>query len=145
VQAQGSAEADGNAALRAASFSQFTLSSSSGPILFWAVEADNVEGGPPGSDSFANEDQFDLTPGQVASGEMIVDASLGTETLDGPAAASATANLDPVIEIADAIIPGTSANYRDHYVLELSPGYFALGQVPAQDATWGEIKRRYAY
>jgi len=51
--------------------------------------------------------------------------------------------IDPVIEVADEVIPGTAVNYRDYFGVEFAPGYDALGSVPTRNATWGMIKKRY--
>jgi hypothetical protein len=143
IHAQGTAEASGDTTLRAASYSQFTLIGESALLEFWGVSADNVAGGAPPSDSFANDAQLDLVLGEVVSGEMIADASIGSESPGSGTHAQAVATADPVIEVADQIIPGTSSSYRDYFDIEFSPGYYALGQSPVRDTTWGKIKRLY--
>ena len=142
IHAQGTAEASGDSTLRAASFSRFTLISTA-LLISWDVSADNVGGGAPLSDSFNNDDQLELAPDEVVSGEIFLDGGIGAETLPEVAASSAEATFDPVIEVADITIPGTSANFRDFFTIEFSPGYFALGQVPVERTTWGNIKRLY--
>jgi hypothetical protein len=84
-----------------------------------------------------------LAPDEVVSGEIFVDASIGAESPTEGTASTAEATFDPVIEIADMTIPGTTASYRDYFTVEFSPGYFALGQVPVERTTWGQIKRLY--
>ena len=142
LHAKGTAEANGDSTLRAASFSRFTLISIA-LLESWDVSADNVGGGSPSSDSFDNEDQLELAPDEVVSGEIFVDASIGAESPLGETVSSTDATLDPVIEVADMTIPGTSARFRDFFTIEFSPGYFALGQVPVERTTWGKIKRLY--
>jgi hypothetical protein len=142
IHAQGTADATGDSTLRAASFSRFTLISIA-LLESWDVSADNVGGGAPPSDSFDNDDQLELAPDEVVSGEIFVDASIGAESPTEGTASTAEATFDPVIEIADMTIPGTTASYRDYFTVEFSPGYFALGQVPVERTTWGQIKRLY--
>jgi len=48
-----------------------------------------------------------------------------------------------VIEISDEIIPGSSANYRDHFAIEYGPGYYALGPTPTVPTSWGRVKALY--
>jgi hypothetical protein len=143
VHAQGFAEASGDTTIRTASFSMFDLISNAGVLVHSAVSADNVGGGAPPSDSFDYDGQLDLLPGDVVSGEMLADASVGAESPPEGTSIQAGATADPVIEIADAIIPGTSAGYRDYFTVEFSPGYYALGQSPVERTTWGKIKRLY--
>jgi hypothetical protein len=142
IHAQGTADATGDSTLRAASFSRFTLISTA-LLISWDVSADNVGGGAPPSDSFDNDDQLELAPDEVISGEIFVDAGIGAESPPLVAGSSAEATFDPVIEVADMTIPGTSAKYRDFFTVEFSPGYFALGQSPVEQTTWGKIKRLY--
>ena len=143
IHAEGTADASGDPTIRAAAFSQFTLIGAGALLIFWGVDADNVSGGPPPSDSFANDDQLDLARGVVIAGELFVDASIGTESPAEDAAVQAGATADPVIEIADVTIPGTAASFRDYFTVEFSPGYFALGPTPVERTTWGAIKARF--
>jgi hypothetical protein len=142
IHAQGTADAAGDSTLRAASFSRFTLISTA-LLVSWDVSADNVGGGAPPSDAFDNDDQLELAPDEVVSGEIFVDASVGAESPPAGTASSAQATFDPAIEVADMTIPGTSAAFRDYFTVEFSPGYFALGQTPVEQTTWGKIKRLY--
>ena len=59
----------------------------------------------------------------------------------GATMGSAVGMVDPIIEVADEVIPGTSSSYRDFFEIEFSPGYDA--QTPVRRATFGEIKRRF--
>ena len=142
IHAQGTTNATGDSTLRAASFSRFTLISTA-LLVSWDVTADNVGGGSPLSDSFDNDDQLELAPDEVVSGEIFVDAGISAESPPGEAASSAEATFDPVIEVADMTIPGTTASFRDYFTVEFSPGYFALGQIPIERTTWGKIKRLF--
>jgi hypothetical protein len=54
------------------------------------------------------------------------------------------AEVDPIIQVDDQIIPGTSANFRDFFQIEFSEGYWALGNPnPTERTTWGQLKRLY--
>jgi hypothetical protein len=72
---------------------------------------------------------------------MTATASMGTVSTGGAATGTATGMIDPVIEIADQTIPGTSSSYRDYYTLEFSEGYDA--QTPVERTTFGRIKRMF--
>jgi hypothetical protein len=48
--------------------------------------------------------------------------------------------IDPIIEVADQLIPGTSTSYRDVYQVELSDGFWAL---PNRTTSFGALKATF--
>jgi hypothetical protein len=48
--------------------------------------------------------------------------------------------VDPIIEVADQLIPGTSSNFREFFEVELGDGYWAL---PSSITSWGSLKGRF--
>lgn len=123
--------------------SQVNLASFQGPIQSWEVSVDNSSG--TASDSFGETVQYQLAPDLVIDGDMTSDAGIAGEVLVMGTNATANAYVDPVIEIADETIPGSSDSYRDHYEIEFSPGYFALVPAPVEKTTWGRIKQLYTH
>ena len=93
------------------------------------------------TDSFSIDQVEMVPPNLVALVSMTATASMGTVGTGGAATGAATAMIDPIIEVADQTIPGTSDSYRDYYTIEFSPGYDA--QTPVKKTTFGQIKRRY--
>ena len=142
IQAQGIAEASGDASLTPFATSFLNLSTPAGPFVeWWALASANSSD--PRSDSFNNSEQFDLGPGVVVSGHMYADARLMANILQTAGSAAATATIDPVIGVADAVIPGTPVNYRDCFEIEFSRGYDALGPTPTRSVTWGMLKKQF--
>ena len=79
----------------------------------------------------------------VLNASLIAQASITAFGVDA-GGASASAFVDPIIEVADETIPGTSDSYRDHFDIEFGNGYYALGDpTPVEPATWGRIKSLY--
>lgn len=140
---QGSARASGDAELPAAAVSTITLTGSQGPFAAWGETADNQPDGSPGPNSYDNTDQYDIALDEVISGQMVASANVAAEIVQGNTSASVLAYVDPDIQIANAVIPGTAVNYRDYFGIEFAPGYNALSQVPVQETTWGRIKQLY--
>lgn len=93
------------------------------------------------SDSFTIDETPMIPPDLVALVSMSATSSMGTVSTGGATTGSATGMVDPVIEIADQIIPGTSDSYRDYFTLEVSDGL--TGNVPVQRVTFGELKRMF--
>jgi len=143
VEVQGRAEANGDGSLSAgASAGALFWTLLQGQIDSWQVSVNNSEG--PTSDSFNESLQFLLEVDEVVNGGLTVSASSYPDVLENGTSASATGWADPVIDLADETIPGSSAKYSDHYEIEFAPGYWALGApTPVQPATWGSIKGLY--
>jgi len=141
VHAAGSVNATGDAAMFANASSSFELFTSQGPLVSYDVMASNGTGG--SSDSFNEMFQTTLAPDLTVSGAMTASANVGAEGLQPNIQGSATAFIDPVIEVVDDVIPGTGSSYRDYFDIEFGSGYFALDTVPVEPATWGQIKTRY--
>jgi hypothetical protein len=146
VGAQGTAQASGNLpAMASCSIQLSNLSISIDPILKWEILVDNkADAQNPTSDSFNNTQQLDLPSDDLILGNVRADAGTDPMVPDTNTSASASAFVDPpVIEIADLLIPGTSANYRSYFEIEFSPGYFALNGTSTRETTWGRIKKLY--
>ena len=142
VIANGTADATGDAALFAVANAAFDLATQSGPLLGEQALADNSAG--TGSDAFNVNTVVQIATDVVAFGSLTASANISAEVLQGGTSGSATAFVDPIIEVDDQMIPGSSASYRDHYEVEFAAGWFALGPAPTKETTWGKIKRLYA-
>lgn len=144
VHSRGAAEATGNAALPASAFAILSLFSPfAGPLVEFEANASNDPVGP-GSESFDRTETFSVAPGTIVMGEMVASAVVAAEIIVPGNTSSAMAFVDPVIQVADAIIPGTSASYGDFFTIEFGPGYDALENPTAlQNATWSEVKALY--
>lgn len=95
----------------------------------------------PSSDSFSIDETNAIPIGTVALVSMSATASMRIVSISTPAMGNAIGIVDPIIEVADETIPGTTASYRDFYAIEFSPGYDA--QTPVQRVTFGELKHRF--
>jgi len=105
----------------------------------------NPSSGFPTVDSFHFQ-RFEFYPvDAILDGRMVTGVScysVANPTESG--SASSNVFVDPVIEVADQTIPGTSESYRDHFALEFGAGYYALGEpTPVVPTTWGNLKTRY--
>lgn len=143
VTATGSVEAGGSAHIMAQCLSDVTILRNQVVILDVSAAADNNPvSGAPTEAAFDETAVANVPVGSVMSGALIAQASIGGFDVD-PGSASATAYVDPVIEVSPGLIPGTSESYRDYFDIEFGPGYFALGETPVQPTTWGDLKARY--
>ena len=117
---------------------EFHVSSDLGTIEIADEIAANNFGGAQQS-SFAETHQFWLPLQETASVYAFTVLDIGGATSAG--SVEATGWIDPVIEVADAIIAGTSNSYREFFKVETSPGFWAL---PTETKSWGAIKRMFA-
>jgi len=138
VHTEATGEASGT--MNSFGYASFELLSFTGPIVDYSISVGSYS--PPASDSFNETYAMDAVPDQIYEGAMTANAGLGVEELQSSLAGTATTFIDPVIEIGDEVIVGTTSNYRDYFTIEFGSGYM-LGSVPVQPATWGEIKSRY--
>jgi len=141
VHAAGTVNASGDAAMFANAYSSFDLSTIQGPLVSYDIMASNATGG--SSDSFNETYQTTLAPDFTVSGAMTASANVGAEGPQPNIQGTATAFIDPVIEVVDDVIPGTSSSYRDYFDIEFGSGYFALDTTPVEPTTWGQLKTRY--
>lgn len=142
VQVLGDVSVDGDLSFFASAQSSVSLVGQiTGPIDSWQVAVDNSLGSD--SDAFGASGQYDLAPDEVVVGTMIATVAIGAEVLQDNTSATAEASVDPVIEVVDDTIPGTSDRYGQHYEIEFSNGYWALLESPVRETTWGKIKRLY--
>lgn len=108
-----------------------------------AEASSNPLSGLPETDGFDQSVVVDIPVGGVLNGALIAQASITALGVDS-GGANAAAFADPVIEVADQVIPGSSASYRDHFDIEFGAGYYALGNPsPVEPSTWGRIKSMY--
>ncbi len=73
---------------------------------------------------------------------MSTAASAGLMASGEARTGSTTGMIDPVIEIVDDPIPGSSGSYRECFSIEFSEGYDAQ-TTPVKRITRGELKRLY--
>ena len=147
VVASGTVEVSADGGSFAGAGSRFILRYESGgeALVFQEINANNGGGTTPLSDSFAVTDQFAVAPDVVLTCDMMASAASSAFFNQGATSGTATGFVDPIIEVADELIPGTTENYRDYYEIEFSPGYYALGDpTPVKPSTWGQIKRLYS-
>jgi len=148
VQAAGTAEVTADGGTFAAAGSSFIVRMDEGgqALIFEQIIANTGGGGTPTSDSFLVSSQLMVPPGAVLQGDMQANANSTASFNQGSTSGTATGFVDPVIEVADELIPGGGgASYRDFYEIEFSDGYLALGDpTPVEPTTWGRIKRLYA-
>jgi hypothetical protein len=102
----------------------------------------NSESPNPSSDTFSIDETVMVPVDAVILVSMTATASMGSVGVPPGSTGKATGMVDPVIEIVDEIIPGTSDSYRDYFAVEFSDGYGA--QTPVQRVTFGEIKSRFS-
>lgn len=141
ISATGTVAAEGDLEMTAYGDSKFEVWTVGDIFATWTAFTSNTSSG---SDSFAEGVRLEFAPGFVGNCTMTASAGISAEILQSGISASATAYIDPVFSIADEIIPGSTANYRDHFEVQLSPGYWALGNpTPVEKTTWGRIKRFY--
>ena len=142
VEADGKAEADGDAAMFAVADADFNIATISGPLMSLEAIVDNSSGS--AVDSFEVDTTIMLAPDVVVFGDLTASANIAAEVLQGGTSSSATAFIDPVFEVSDELIPGTSSSYKDFFEVEFGAGYFALGNpTPVKTTTWGKIKSLY--
>jgi hypothetical protein len=122
VIAQGSAAVIADAASLAAASASFEIRylNTGVAVVYETIVANNVGGGTPLSDSFAVSGNFALPIGEVFRAMIMTGASSRASFDQGAAVGSGTGYVDPVIEVADELIPGTSESYRDYYQVEFS-------------------------
>jgi hypothetical protein len=143
ISATGSAEAGGDSQLYAEGEVIFSVGPVSEPLIWWTAVADNSQG--QASDFFDETTQIELAPGASVNVNMANASELYPQgALQPGTSANCTAYVDPVFTIADELIPGGGgATYGDHYEVQVSPGFWALGQVPVEPTSWGRIKRLF--
>lgn len=93
------------------------------------------------TDSFTIDETPLVPPDVVVLVSMSAAAQMGTVGTGGTATGSAVGMVDPIIEIADETIPGTTNSYRDFFTVEFSDGYNA--QTPVIPVTWGQLKQLF--
>lgn len=93
------------------------------------------------TDSFTIDETPLIPPDVVVLVSMSAAAQMGTVGTGGAATGSATGMVDPIIEVADETIPGTTNSYRDFFTVEFSEGYDA--QTPVRPVTWGQLKQLF--
>jgi hypothetical protein len=147
VTAQGSASVTADAATLSAANARFSIRYEEGAVavVYEDIVANNVGGTTPLSDTFAVDDQFPMPIDEVFVALIITGASSRASFDQGPAVGSATGFVDPIIEVADELIPGSSSNYRDYYTVEFSKGHDAGDpSTPLRSSpSMGELKSRY--
>lgn len=143
ISASGTADASGSWT-GAQSFSDVTILLGLDDVFVAHVDASsNSLSGFPETDSFDESLIADIPVNGVLNGALIAQASITALNADS-GGANASAFVDPVIEVADQVIPGSSASYRDHFQIEFGAGYYALGNpTPVEPTTWGRIKSLY--
>ena len=143
VEIQGRVEVSGNGDIFANAFSSVNFGTTVGPLGAWSAVVANSSG--PDTASFDERDlRFLVAQASVVFGDMTASASISAEVLVPDSGTFAFAWVDPVIEVADELIPGGGgATYRDHFEIEFADGYWALGQAPNRNTTWGRIKQLY--
>lgn len=132
VAISGSAWAGGDAALPASASVAFIVwDPTEEPIAYWRATATNAQG--EGTGSFNESIRFEIKPALKASALMSVSAHVGREPMLPGTSAHCSASIGP----PTITTPG------EGYEVQVSNGYWALGPVPVQPATWGSIKSRY--
>jgi len=139
VTAVGTAAVEDVFGTRATSFFRFQAFSPS--VLVTNTLDLSGNSGMPASDSFSIDETPSVSVGMAILVGMSATASMGIVSNPSPAAGEATGTINPVIEIADEIIPGTSSSYRDFFAMEFSDGYDV--QTPVERITISELKRRF--
>lgn len=143
VHSSGSADATGNVNLYAGAFAYLDISSQlQGPLAAFGTGASN-DPADPNHDSFDMTQSFSVPPGTVLQGEMAASAGVGSELVMLGYNSGATAFIDPVIEVADEIIPGTSSSYRDYFDIEFGSGYQIGNPTAVEQKTWSDLKALY--
>jgi len=98
----------------------------------------------PTSDSFQFQRTEPFPVGAILDGRLVTGVSCYSPLNPTEAGQATTqAFVDPVIEVADQTIPGSSAGYRDHFAIEFGAGYYALDPTPVEPTTWGRLKVRF--
>jgi hypothetical protein len=145
VHSQGSATTTGDEEFFAIAFAFLDLGWEGGPLVSMEARATNTPTDEwPDSDSFNESQRFTVPPTAEVFGSMASNANIAAEVPQSGIAASAEAFIDPIIEVADETIPGTSMSYRDVFEVEMSDGFFALGDpTSVRRAGWGTVKSLY--
>jgi hypothetical protein len=130
-----------DATIRSIATASFALATSSGVLANYSVFATNEPG--PLSDMFDESNQFLLAPDMRVTGTLSAGATVAPEGLQNNTSGSAVAFIDPVIEVADVVIPNSGdRTYGEFFEVEFGPGYYSLN-TPVIPTTWGKIKRLY--
>jgi len=146
VLAEGSAAVTADAATLAAANARFEIRylNTGVAVVYEDIVANNVGGGTPLSDSFAVSNSFALPIGEVFRAMIMTGASSRASFDQGAAVGSGTGYVDPVIEVADELIPGSSESYRDYYQVEFSQGYDTGVTTPVRsNASMGRLKSMF--
>jgi hypothetical protein len=88
--------------------------------------------------SFAKTDAFWMAPDETGSVFAFTAIDIGAAAYAGRV--EVEGQIDPIIEVADQLIPGTSTSYRDVYQVELSDGFWAL---PNRTTSFGALKATF--
>ena len=145
VQSQGRAEVTGDVDFFASALAFLDLWSAAGPLVSLEARATNDPGdNNPNLDSFNETRSFSAPANAVLSGSMVATATIQAEVPPAGIAATGEAFIDPIIEVSDDLIPGTSTRYSDVFEVEFSDGYFAQGDpTPVAPTSWSRVKSAY--
>jgi hypothetical protein len=142
VAATGSATATGGVGPVAASIFRFQAVGIEILITRRVDADDNPDTSIPVSDSFDLDETVEIPVDMVVLVSMSAFAS-GTMVDQGAARqGSALGFIDPVVEVADETVPGSSSSYREFFTIEFSEGYDAQS-TPVERTTVGDLKRRF--
>jgi hypothetical protein len=138
VVASGSAMVTGDGSLPASADAFFRLKDEGGPLITDHASVNNEHGA--ANASFELDQIVEIAADVVIDGSFSAFVAITTGNPQGGSSSSGTAEVDPLFEIVDQLIPGSSASYRDHYKVEFANGWYAL---PTKETSWGEIKAKY--
>ena len=142
VAATGSASARGATSPVANSVFRFHVIGA-GVLITDRVDVDdNSSTENPASDAFTIDETTEIPLDAITLVSMSTAASAGLMASGEARTGSTTGMIDPVIEIVDDPIPGSSGSYRDCFSIEFSEGYDAQ-TTPVKRITRGELKRLY--
>ncbi len=146
IHSQGRAEAHGDAEFFASALAFLDMGAETGPLVSLEARATNdPNDNDPNQDSFNEVRSFSAQPNSVIFGSMAATATVQAEVPPSGISANAEAFIDPIIEVSDDFIPGTSTRYSDVFEVEFSDGFFALGEPTAvEPASWSRVKSAYA-
>ncbi len=125
---------------RATSFFRFQAIGTS-VLIFENLDVYGDSESPSTATGFAIDETPSIPPGTIILVAMSATSSMGTVGTGGATTGSATGMVDPIIEVADEMIPGTTSSYRDFYAVEFSEGTDA--QTPVERVTLGGLKQLF--
>ncbi len=142
VEAEGSADATPSGLSSFAGVTFELLSAAHGAFITAEAIAEGLDG--PASDSFTLNRLEQAELEEVFTVNLSAIAQFDAAAPGALSSGEAVADIDPIIQVANLQVPGTSSSFREFFEIEFGEGYWALGDPsPVGHMTWGQVKALY--